>query len=137
LVKIAWANKEVFAPIIGDIGVDFLSNDIDVDLQDYSIFIEYIPSILRDQQSLQGLVMAAMQSQQISLIDAMKILREKDIVMAINKFEKSIMRREKQQQAQAMAQQQQEQQFQAQQQQAQLAAQQEADGRRYESEGMK
>ena len=137
LVKIAWANKEVFAPIIGDIGVDFLSNDIDVDLQDYAIFIEYIPSILRDQQSLQGLVMAAMQSQQISLIDAMKILREKDIVMAINKFEKSIMRREKQQQAAMMAQQQQEHQFQAQQQQAQIAAQEASDGRRMESEGMK
>ena len=137
LVKIAWENKEVFAPIIGDIGVDFLKNEIDVDLQDYSLFIEYIPTILRDKESLQSLVMAAIQSQQISLVDAMKILKEKDTVMAINKFEKSIMKREKKMQEQAMAQQQAEQQAQAQMQQQQLQAQAQMQEQKNQAEGLK
>lgn len=122
LVKISWENKEIFAPIIGDVGVDFLSQEVDVDLQDYSIFIEYIPSVLRDRSSLENITLAALQSQQISFVDAMKILKEKDIVLAINKLEKSVMRREKDQARQAQMQVQMEQQLQQQQMQAQAQA---------------
>lgn len=109
LIKIAWANKEIFAPIIGDIGVDFLSQEVDVDLQDYAVFIEYIPTSLQDKESLQSIVIAAMQSGQISFVDAIKIIKEKDTTMAIKKLEKSVMKREKQamqqQQQQAQAEQ--------------------------------
>lgn len=95
LVKIAWEGKEVFAPIIGDVGVDFLDQEIDVDLQDYGMFIEYIPSVLANAENLQNMVIAAMQAQQVTFVDAVKILREKDTVMALKKFEKAVMRREK------------------------------------------
>lgn len=110
LIKIAWTNREVFSPIIGDVGVDFLAQEVDVDLQDYAAFIECIPNALQDKDSLQSIVIAAMQSQQISFVDAVKILKEKDTTMAIRKLEKSIMAREKkieqQQQQQMMMQQQ-------------------------------
>lgn len=130
LVKIAWSNKEIFAPIIGDIGVDFLAQEVDVDLQDYAVFIEYIPTALQDKNSLQSIVIAAMQSAQISFVDAVKILKEKDTTMAIRKLEKSIMKKEKdlaQQQMQQMQMQQQMQQQQLQAQQQQAMGQQELD----------
>lgn len=115
LVKIAWEGKEVFAPIIGDIGVDFLSQEVDVDLQDYAMFLEYIPSSLSNTENLQGIVMGAMQAQQISFVDAIRILRERDTMMALRKFEKAVMKREKQmmEQQQAMMEQQAAQQQQA------------------------
>jgi len=120
LIKIAWTNKDVFAPIIGDIGVDFLKQEVDVDLQDYAVFVEYIPTALQDRDSLQSIVIAAMQGGQVSFIDAVKILKEKDTTMAIRKLEKSIMRKEKEAQQQQM--QMQQMQMQQQQQEAEMQA---------------
>lgn len=121
LIKIAWTNKEIFSPIIGDIGVDFLAQEVDVDMQDYSVFIEYIPNALQDKDSLQSIVIAAMQAGQIGFVDAVKVLKERDTTMAIRKLEKSIMKKEKeaqalQQQQMMMQQQMQQQQIQAEQQ---------------------
>lgn len=104
LVKIAWENKEVFAPIIGDVGVDFLAQEVDVDLQDYALFIEYVPTILRDKETLQNWILAAMQNGEISFVEAMKIIREKDTMMAIRKMEKAVMKKTLQAQAQEQAQ---------------------------------
>lgn len=123
LIKIAWANKEVFAPIIGDIGVDFLAQEVDVDLQDYSVFIEYIPNALQNKDSMQSIVIAAMQAGQVGFVDAIKILKEKDTNMAIKKLEKSIMKKEKE----AMQLQQQQMQMQQQMQQQQLEAEQQSE----------
>lgn len=134
LIKIAWENKEVFAPIIGDVGVDFLKQEVDVDLQDYSMFMEYIPFALTNKDNVQNIIIAAMQAQQISYLDAMKILKEKDINMAIKRYEKAVMKKEKQ-----MAQQQAEmmQQQQAQQEQMMAAQQQAQEGERQHDFGMK
>lgn len=88
LVKIAWAGKERFAPIIGDAGIDFLKNDIDLDLDDYGVFVTTTPKLLDDVSNLQQIVMAALSAGQVSFKDALLILKEKDVMNAIRRFEK-------------------------------------------------
>lgn len=102
LGKIAWANKERFAGIIGDSGINFLKDDINLDLNDYGVKISEIPAILDDMQSFQAMVQAALQSGQVDFISAVKLMREKDIVQGILRLERDI---EKQQEKQAQAQQ--------------------------------
>lgn len=112
LVKIAWENNEVFSPIIGDIGYDFINNSVDLELDDYGVFFEAIPQAINDINNFQQIVMAALQSGQVNFIDAIKLLKEKEITPAIRKFEKALMRQERkmtqqrmiEQQAQAQAQ---------------------------------
>lgn len=88
LVKIAWANREVFAPIIGDTGIDFLKDNIDLDLDEFGVFVESIPPLLRDREKLEQLVGMAVQAQQMSFVDAMAILTEPDIRVAIRKMQR-------------------------------------------------
>lgn len=109
LAKIAWAGKERFAPIIGDVGVNFLKEDIGLELNDYNVFINEIPPAVGNQQMLTQLVMAGMQSGSVSLLQAVKILMESDIDESIQMLEKDL--------EQAQAQKQQEMQMQAQSQQ--------------------
>lgn len=131
LIKIAWEDKEVFSPIIGDIGYNFLEQSTDIELDDYGVFIELVPQSINDLQNFQQIVMAALQAGQLNFVDALKLLKEKEILPAIRKFEKAVMRRERKAQEQQQIQMQatQEQQAaqmaqQAQLQQAQLQAQQ-------------
>lgn len=100
LAKIAWAGKEKFAPIIGDVGVNFLKQDVDLDLNDYDIFINEVPPAIGDQQMLTQLVMAGLQSGSVTLLQAVKILMEKDIDESINMLEKDLDEAQDQQQAQ-------------------------------------
>lgn len=122
LVKISWANKEKFAPIIGDSGVDFLKVDIDLDLNDYACGVQVTPKLLDDIQNLQTLVMAGLQSGQVTLAQAMTLLMETDVVSGIRKFEKMMAEQEQVEKEQelAMMQQQQMGQMQAQQQMGQF-----------------
>ncbi len=108
LVKIAWAGKKKFAPIIGDAGINFLKENIDLALDDYGIYVEAIPPLLDDIQNFQTFVQAALQSGQIDFVDALKLMREKDITVAIDRFEKAVEKRrqEQQEQEQAISQQQ-------------------------------
>ena len=89
LVKLAWANKEKFAPIIGETGINFLEEDLRLELDDYAVFVEEINPIFEDKQMFSQMVIAALQSQQIEFLDAMKLLREKDITKGIREFEKA------------------------------------------------
>lgn len=100
LVKIAWAGKEKFAAIIGDAGVNFLEQDVDLDLNDYAVFVSETPRLLDDINSLHQLVMAGVQSGELKFADAMTLLVEKDVVSAIRKYEKITRKREKEQAAQ-------------------------------------
>ena len=97
LVKIAWAGKERFAPIIGDAGVNFLEQDIELDLNDYAVFVESTPRLLDDLNSFQSMIMAGLQSGDLRFGDAMKLLTEKDVVSGILRYEKIIAKREKEQ----------------------------------------
>lgn len=123
LVKIAWENKEVFSPIIGDIGYNFINQSTDIELDDYGVFIELVPQSINDLQNFQQIVMAALQAGQLTFVDALKLLKEKQIIPAIRKFERAVMRREKKAQEQQMAQQQAAQQMQMQMQEQQMQAQ--------------
>lgn len=100
LAKIAWAGKERFAPIIGDTGVNFLEEDIELDLNDYNVFIEEVPPAMADQQMFYQLVMAGVQSGQLSFVSAMKVLMEKDIDEAIIMLELDMKKIEQAQQEQ-------------------------------------
>lgn len=107
LVKVSWAGKEKFAPIIGDAGIDFLNEEIDVDLDDYAVFVEATPRLVDDLSSFQQLVMAAIQSGDLKFGDAMTLLMEKDVPSAIQKYNKITAKREREmaemQQQQEMA----------------------------------
>jgi len=120
LAKIAWAGKERFAAIIGDTGINFLEEDIELDLNDYNVFIEEVPPAMADQQMFYQLVMAGVQSGQVPLVQAMKVLMEKDVDEAIIMLELEMKKAE---QAQA----EQQDQLAQQEQQAMMAQQQQAE----------
>lgn len=111
LAKIAWAGKERFAPIIGDVGVNFLEEDIELELNDYNVFIEEVPPVLADQQLFYQLVMTAIQSRQLSFVAGLKLLLEKDLDEAVQNLESEMARQEAMQQQQQDVENQQQQQM--------------------------
>jgi hypothetical protein len=121
LVKIAWTNKEIFSPIIGDVGFNFLKEDVDLELDDYGVSVEVTPRILDDQTTFQSLVMAALQGGKLEFDQALVLLKEKDVMTGILKFQKMLEESKQQEMEREMAMQ--EQQAQAQQQ-SQMAMQQ-------------
>lgn len=94
LAKLAWASKERFAPIIGDVGINFLEEDIELELNDYNVFIEETAPALADQQLFYQLVMTGIQSRSISLAAGIKLLMEKDLDEAVQNLEMEIARQE-------------------------------------------
>lgn len=106
LIKIAWVDKDKFSPILGELGFDFLQQDIDVDLDDYAVFVEPIPHVLENKQRLTEMVMAALQSGKLSFPDALDLLIEKDIRRGIRKFTKRVEQREQDEKEFALTQQQ-------------------------------
>lgn len=119
LAKIAWAGKERFASIIGDVGINFLEEDIELDLNDYNVFIEEVPPALADQQMFYQLVMAGIQAGQLPFVFGMKLLLEKDIDEAVQMLELESKRQEEKQEEQAIQEQEMQQQQMQQQEQAQ------------------
>ncbi len=112
LVKITYGHdKEIFAPLIGDAGFDFIKNDVDLHLQDYGVFIEVIPPMLSETKQFQDMLSAAIQSKQIEISDALDFIRDsKDVDFAIRKLKRIISKRERERQdAETQAMQQQEQ----------------------------
>lgn len=121
LVKISWAGKEKFASIIGDTGINFLEEDVDIELDDYAVYVEATPKLVDDLASFQQIVMAAIQSGDLKFGDAMQLLLEKDVPTAIARYQRITAKREKEL---AEMQQQQQMELQAQKQEQVLAAQQ-------------
>lgn len=110
LAKIAWAGKERFAPIIGDIGINFLEQDIELELNDYNVFIEETPEVLQDHQMFYQLVMTAIQSKTLPFVQGMRLLMEHDLDEAMTQLEFEVNKQEQmamEQQAQEQQQQQQ------------------------------
>lgn len=115
LIKIAWANKEMFAPIIGDTGIDFLREHIDLDLDEFGVFVDSAPPMLRDRQALEETLNLYLQTSQGDpqvLADVLDIRLEPDTKVAIRKFQRKIALRIKMQQEMQQQQMQQEQQMQ-------------------------
>jgi hypothetical protein len=121
LVKIAWKNKAKFAPIIGDIGFDFLKKDIDL-VDDFAVFVEATPQLLDDVTTFQQLIMAGLSSGSISLLNALTLMREKDVTIGIEKLRKVIEEAEEKALAQQQAMMQQQEVIKAQNQQNMLRA---------------
>ncbi len=117
LVRIAAKDSTKFAPILGDVGFDFINNDLEVDLNDYDVFIESIPPVIEDTQMYYQMVQSALAAGSIDFRSAIKLLMEKDPEIGVKKFERALVEQEKKQER--MMQQQQEQQMAMQQQQAQ------------------
>jgi hypothetical protein len=88
LVKLAWANKEIFAPIIGDTGVDFLSDNTDITLDEFDIQCLSLPPSMADRQKLEQILMTAVQSDPEFIDDALDIMMETDIAVAYKKFKR-------------------------------------------------
>jgi len=105
LAKIACQDRERFAPIVGDLGIDFLEVDTPLELYDYGVFVEEVPAAFQNMANLQALVQAALQSGQLDFVPAMKLMLEKDVRQGILKFEKEISRKQKQMAEQAQAEQ--------------------------------
>lgn len=129
LVKIVYGeDKEKFSPIIGDVGVDFINNDVDLHLQDYGVFITAIPPLLADYAKYEQFLMTALQQGKIEITDALDLVRESgsggDIDLAISRLKRAIKKREEEAQQQQMAMQQQQQQGEMAKQQQMIQAQQ-------------
>lgn len=112
LIKIAWAGREIFAPIIGDTGIDFLKDNIDIELDEFGVFVESSPPMINDRQQLEKTLDIYLQTSQGDpqvLADVLAIRIEPDTKVAIRKFQRMVNLRIKAQQQQAAAQQQQDQ----------------------------
>ena len=88
MIKIAWAGKEIFAPIIGDTGIDYLKEHIDIDLDEFGVFVESIPPIFQDRQKLEQLVSLVLQSNPEAIDDMLPILMEPDTRVAVRRFQR-------------------------------------------------
>jgi hypothetical protein len=110
LVKIAWANKKIFAPIIGDVGVDFLRDNIDISLDEFDVVVQSMEPTIFDKQTLMQWLGFAVQSDPGFLPDAMEIMMEPDITVATRKYQRKsklrarILAQQAQQQQEAEAQ---------------------------------
>lgn len=87
LIKISWAGKEIFAPIIGDTGIDFLKNNIDIDLDTYLVVESQAPQVV-DRQKLEAMINIVLQTDPTFIDDALQIMLEPDTKVAIRKFQK-------------------------------------------------
>jgi hypothetical protein len=101
LIKLVWPENKDFAMIVGDDELDWMENDIDLDLDDYGVFVEFIPPSIADLQSFQGLVQMAVQAGQLDFLSGIKLLRERDVDFGISQLERQL---RKMQQMQAVQQ---------------------------------
>jgi hypothetical protein len=95
LIKLSYAGNERYAPILGDEGAEFLEDTVDIENDDFGVYMEEVPPILDDLMSFRGIVETALSSGQISFPDAARLLIEKDISIGIERLERVIAKREK------------------------------------------
>lgn len=102
-IKLLWPEeKERYAPIIGQAGVNFLEQDIELDLQDYAVFIESLPKVFDDESTYQQMLQFGIQSGTIDLIEAFELSLEKNPREGLLKLKR--FREKKQREAQQAAQ---------------------------------
>lgn len=90
LVKIVFPKSpETFAPIIGDVGVDFLREHIDIDLDEVNVWIESMPPNFMDRQRLDRVFELAVQSDPELLDDYAAFAMEPDTKSALRRFQRS------------------------------------------------
>ena len=94
LAKICWDEKESFAMLTGDEIQAFISQDKDLALNDYGVFIKELPKVLSDSSLLKGHTEIALSSGQITVVDSLEILKETDVDYAIKLLDKKVKERE-------------------------------------------
>ena len=114
LVKMIWGSGESdkFAPIIGDTGIDILRDSIDLTLDEYDVMVDALPPIVQDRQKLESLIMMAVQTGEMPLTDALQVLLENDLTVAVRKLTRRFAMRQMQQAQQEQQQAQMDQQLQ-------------------------
>lgn len=103
-IKTIWENiKEQYIPVISELGVDLIEVDENIPLQDYAIFCSVSKdSILNDRSKFEQMVLFAIQANGLPITDALILLYEPDVKVAIKKF---MALQERREQAQAQQQQ--------------------------------
>ena len=96
LVKMAWTDPKKFAPIIGDVGVDFLKDNLDISLDQFDVIVQSLPPLIRDRQMLEQIIFAAMQSGELTPADCLNILLEPDLTVAVRKYTRKVAMRQMQ-----------------------------------------
>lgn len=87
LIKITALNEEKFTHIVGEAGVSHIKDLEETPLNDYDVFIDVVPPEIDDKQKLQSIVLAALQAGQVDFVNAIKIIREDDVSVAIRMLE--------------------------------------------------
>ncbi len=106
LAGIVFANSpELFAPIIGDAGVDFLREHLDMELQEYGAFVSAMPPMFQDRKYLEQALNIVLQASPEFVNDYLAIMTEPDLSVAIRKFQKKTALRKVFEQQQMAAQQ--------------------------------
>ena len=106
LCKMSMRDKDRWGMILGDSGVDFINNDLDLDLDDYAVFLKERPDIMNDKGKFNQTLDIALQQGAISLVDYLKLSLDAndDLRGAIQRFEDDVERRAQEaQQAQQKA----------------------------------
>jgi hypothetical protein len=87
-IKTVWPLiKDQYIPVISQLGVDVVSVDEDIPLQDYGIFCSVTKdSIINDRSKFEQMVMLAVQANSLPIQDALILLYEPDVKVAIKKF---------------------------------------------------
>lgn len=111
LVKLTWSDgHEKYAEIIGDAGVNFLQEFVDISLDEFDIKVSCAPPILQDRAKLEQIIMIAVQTGELLPSDALNILLERDVRVAVRKYTRKVALRQmeaaKQEQQQMMMEQQ-------------------------------
>lgn len=105
LIKMTFNDhKEIYSMVIGDMGIDFLKEDSDLDLHSYGVFLEFNPESFMDEAILRDMINQAMATSQISLYDGLELLLEKDKSTKIGRLKQELKNKEQElQQIQAQA----------------------------------
>jgi hypothetical protein len=95
LVKISWAGKDVYRPIIGDVGVDFLRDNVDISLDQFDVIVQLLQPNGLERGKLEEMLMVVVQSDPEFVDDALDILVEPDTSVALIKFRRKRAMRKK------------------------------------------
>lgn len=110
LAKIAFAHApELFAPVVGSSGIDFLKEHIDMDLDEFGTFVTVAPPMFSDRRYLENALNIVLQGDASFVGDYLSIMMEPDISVAVKKFTRKNALRKIFEQQQIQAQQEQEQ----------------------------
>lgn len=107
LTKLAMAGQERFAPIIGDVGVDFLADNTDIDLDEFDVVVQSLPPMSQERSKLMEWIGISVQTGEISPADAFEFAMEPDLTVAVRMYQRKMKLRQRklaqQEQAQAEA----------------------------------